>query len=64
MIVSYFPLREVIQSHEATGIITKWVVKLMGEGITYTSRKAIKSQVLANFVAEWTKTQTPPASME
>jgi hypothetical protein len=36
----------------------------MGEGITYAPRKAIKSQVLADFVAEWTETQTPPAPVE
>jgi hypothetical protein len=36
----------------------------MGEGITYAPRKAIKSQVLADFVAELTETQTPPASVE
>jgi hypothetical protein len=34
-IVSSFPLGEVIQSHEVTGRIAKWVVELMGEGITY-----------------------------
>jgi hypothetical protein len=43
MIVSSFPLEEVIQSHEATRGIAKWVVKLMGEGITYAPRKVIKS---------------------
>jgi hypothetical protein len=36
----------------------------MGEGITCAPRKAIKSQVLADFVAEWTKIQTPSASVE
>jgi len=34
---------------------------LMDQGITYASRTAIKSQVLANFIVEWTKVQTPPA---
>lgn len=33
----------------------------MGQGITYTPRTAIKSQVLADFIAEWTETQLPPA---
>jgi ribonuclease HI len=30
----------------------------------YAPRSAIKSQVLADFVAEWTKIQTPPAKIE
>jgi hypothetical protein len=43
IIVSSFPLEEVIQNCEVMGIIAKWAVELMGEGITYASRKAIKS---------------------
>jgi hypothetical protein len=36
----------------------------MGQNITYAPRSAIKSQVLADFVAEWTEIQTPPAPIE
>jgi hypothetical protein len=36
----------------------------MGQNITYTPRGAIKSQVLTDFVAEWTEIQTPLASIE
>jgi ribonuclease HI len=36
----------------------------MGQNITYAPRNAIKSQVLADFVAEWTEIQTPPASIK
>jgi hypothetical protein len=43
MVVSSFPLGEVIQNHHATGRIAKWVLELMGEGITNTPRTAIKS---------------------
>jgi ribonuclease HI len=32
----------------------------MGEMLAYAPRKAIKSQSLAYFVAEWTDTQLPP----
>jgi hypothetical protein len=42
-VVSSFPLGEVIQNRDATGRIAKWVLKLMGEGITYAPRTAIKS---------------------
>jgi hypothetical protein len=62
--VSSFPLGELIQNCEATGRITKWAVELMGEGITYAPQKAIKSQVLVDFMAEWAKTQTPSAPAE
>jgi len=36
----------------------------MGDGITYEPWKAIKSQVLADFVAEWTGTQLPPPQIQ
>jgi ribonuclease HI len=63
-VVSKYPLGEVIQNPEAEGRITKWVLELMGQDITYAPRSAIKSQVLTNFVAEWTEIQTPPAKIE
>jgi ribonuclease HI len=63
-VVSKYPLGEVIQNPEAKGRIAKWALELMGQNITYAPHSAIKSQVLANFVAEWTEIQTPPASIE
>jgi hypothetical protein len=57
--VSSFPLGEIAQNRKASGRITKWAVELMGETLSYVPRKAIKSQVLADFLAEWTDTQLP-----
>ena len=36
----------------------------MGETLTFAPQKAIKSQVLADFVAEWTDTLLPPAQVQ
>jgi hypothetical protein len=63
-VVSKYPLGVVIQNSEAEGRIAKWALELMGQNITYSPRSAIKSQVLAYFVDEWTKIQTPPVSIE
>ena len=44
-----------------------WVKKWkdgMGETISFAPRKAIKSQVLADFVAEWVDTQLPTAPIQ
>ena len=49
---------------EASGRIAKWAVELMGETLSFAPRKAIKSQVLADFVAEWTDTQLPPVQIQ
>jgi ribonuclease HI len=36
----------------------------MGQNVTYSPLNVIKSQVLADFVDEWTEMQTPPALIE
>jgi hypothetical protein len=63
-VVSKYPLGEVIQNPEAEGRIAKWALELMGQNITYAQRSGIKSQVLADFVAEWTEMQTPLEPIE
>jgi ribonuclease HI len=42
----------------------KWAVEIMGETISFAPRKAIKSQVLADFVAKWVDTQLPTAPIQ
>jgi hypothetical protein len=63
-VVSSFPLGEIIQSREASGRIAKWAVELMGETLSFAPRKAVKSQVLADFLAEWTDTQLPTTPIQ
>jgi hypothetical protein len=63
-VVSSFPLGEIIQYREASSRIAKWAVEIMGETISFAPRKAIKSQVLADFVAEWVDTQLPTAPIQ
>jgi ribonuclease HI len=62
--VSSFPLGEIIQCREASGRIAKWAVELMGETISFAPRKAIKSQALADFLAEWVDTQLLTAPIQ
>jgi ribonuclease HI len=63
-VVSSFPLGEIIRNPDAAGRIAKWSVELMGETLAYASREVIKSQILADFVAEWTDTQLPPLQIQ
>ncbi len=46
------------------GRIAKWAVEIMGETISFAPWKAIKSQVLVDFVAEWVDTQLPAAPIQ
>ena len=64
MVMTSFPLGEVIQNQDATGRIAKWALELMGQGIAYVSQTVIKSQVLVDFIAEWTKVEMPLAIVD
>jgi hypothetical protein len=58
------PVGEIIRNSDATSRIAKWSVELMGETLAYAPRKEIKSQILADFVTEWTDTQLPPPQIQ
>ena len=49
------PLSDVINNNDATGRVAKWGIELASFEITYKRRDAIKSQALADFVADWTE---------
>jgi len=43
MVVTSYPLREVVCNRDAIGQISNWALKLMGHDIMYVPRTAIKS---------------------
>jgi ribonuclease HI len=49
-----FPLRDMFENKESTGRMGKWATELAEHVINFVARSAIKSQVLADFVADWT----------
>jgi hypothetical protein len=51
-VVTDFPLEYILHNRDATGCISKWAIKLRALNIDFTPRRAIKSQALADFVAE------------
>ena len=57
-VVSKDPLSAIINNYDATGRVAKWGIELAGFEINYKARDAIKSQVLADFIANWT--EPPP----
>jgi ribonuclease HI len=63
-VVSSFPLGEILCNPDVAGEIAKWSVQLMGETLAYAPRNAIKSQILVDFVTEWTETQLPPLQIQ
>ena len=59
MVASEVPLNDIINNRDATDRIAKWAIEFLPFDITYKPRRAIKSQVLADFVAEWTEAELP-----
>jgi hypothetical protein len=60
VVPSSFPLGEIIRNRDANGRIVKWSVELGEFEIEFCPRQAIKSQILVDFVSEWTEIQMPP----
>ena len=58
-VVTSFPIDEVVRNRDAVGRISKWAVELMSYEVKFMPRMAIKSQALADFIAEWTVVQAP-----
>lgn len=58
-VITYFSLNDILHNRDTTGRISKWEVELGALNIDFAPRKAIKSQALADFVAEWTELQQP-----
>ena len=59
VVVTSYPLWDIVHIHDAAGRISKWALKLMGHDIRYIPHNAIKSQALVDFVAEWMEVQLP-----
>ena len=59
MVVTSFPIGDILHNRDATGRIAKWVAELGSFELNFQPRMAIKSQALVDFIAEWTEIQTP-----
>ena len=63
MVASEVPLKDIINNRDATGQIAKWAIEILPFDITYKPCRAIKSQVLVDFVLEWTEAELPKESV-
>jgi ribonuclease HI len=62
IVVNEASLSNILNNPLATGRVSLWGIELSPLDITYEKRKAIKSQALLNFTAEWLELQStgPP----
>ena len=54
IVLTTFPLKTILHKPELSGRLAKWAVELSKVDITFQPRTAIKSQVLANFIVNFT----------
>jgi hypothetical protein len=59
VVVTSFPLRAILHNSNATGNIAKWATELAEFQLDFRPHHAIKSQVLADFIVEWTPPSVP-----
>nr|ABA93911.1 retrotransposon protein, putative, Ty3-gypsy subclass, expressed [Oryza sativa Japonica Group] len=59
IVPSQYPLGEILRGKEDTGRLSNWAAELSPFDLHFVARSAIKSQVLADFVAEWTPVLAP-----
>jgi ribonuclease HI len=62
IVVNEAPLSNILNNPSATGRVSLWGIELSPLDITYEKQKAIKSQILPDFIAEWLELQSagPP----
>ncbi|KAL5552647.1 hypothetical protein UlMin_040048 [Ulmus minor] len=63
-VLTSFPLKNILHKPELSGWLTKWAVELSEHHINYQPRTAIKSQVLADFIAEFSPNSLLQAEKE
>ena len=55
IVVTGFPIGDILRNKEAIGRIAKWAYELGAHDIEFRPRTAIKTQTLVDFVSEWTE---------
>jgi ribonuclease HI len=59
IVVTGFPIGDILHNKEAIGRIAKWACELGAHDIEFRPRTTIKTQALVDFVSEWTEHQVP-----
>jgi hypothetical protein len=59
IVVALNPVSSILNNPDAIGLVSLWGITLGPWEITYQRQSAIKSQVLPDFIAEWTEGQMP-----
>ena len=64
MVVTSFPIKAVLHKPEVSGRLAKWTVELGEYDVIFRPATTFKSQVLADFVAEFSPAMLPALEQE
>jgi ribonuclease HI len=64
VVMTSFPLKAILYNSNATGNIAKWAAELAEFQLDFQPRHTIKSQVLADFIVEWTPPPCTPGGLD
>ena len=56
-VLTEYPMKQVLHKPETSGMLMKWAIELNEFDIRYKPKNAIKGQVLADFIMEFTSTE-------
>jgi hypothetical protein len=59
IVVTSFPIGDILHNKEAIGRIAKWACELGAQDIEFRPRMVVKTPALVDFVSEWTEHQVP-----
>jgi hypothetical protein len=60
VVVTSYTLKAILHNSNAMGNIAKWAAELAEFQLDFQPRHAVKSQVLADFIMEWTPSPSAP----
>jgi ribonuclease HI len=64
VVVTSYPLKAILNNSNAMGNIAKWAAELAEFQLDFQPRHAVKSQVLAKFIVEWTPSPSAPRGLD
>jgi hypothetical protein len=64
VVVTSYPLKAILHNSNSTGNIAKWAAELAEFQLDFQHRDAVKSQVLADFIVEWTPSPIAPGGQD
>ena len=61
-VLTEYPMKQILGKPETSGRLIKWAIEMSEFDIRYKHRTAVKGQILADFIMEFTPAQSTEAT--